>query len=471
MSEKQETAALIDSKVPEGSAKKSFLSSVTVEPALALTAFGYGSALLFTTNLLIDKICSLQFGYSDEVCSQLDSGKYTQQQDNVQRVANLYNVYKQVIEYIPALFAVLLLGAWSDRRGRRLPVILPVAGQLLMGLGLTANSYWMSLSPPFILLSFVPVGLTGAITGMFLGAFAYVSVSSGQKSRTSRVSIVGVIMLLCLPLGQAVATYLFAVGGYVLVFGLQTGLSAVSVVYLLLRLENRPEGSDAPESEGSVCEVLSPANLKETLMVVFRSREGKTRGHIIGNIVICSLVLFTYGLISYDFLFTRKQFSWDINTFTVWSIVDTPLSAVGILVIMPLLSYRFGVSDGALGFGGGVFMIFTYVIRATAPFPWVFYVASVVGIPRGLPSLAARSSASKLVKNSEQGAVFAVLAIAETMIPVVASSVYTSLYNATLEVFPGAIYVFTACICLVICCINVWLLTNDDRHGRYTRIP
>ncbi|XP_042860372.1 solute carrier family 46 member 3-like isoform X2 [Penaeus japonicus] len=472
MSKKQEEATpLIENNIREGSGKKSFLSKITVEPALALTAFGYGLALIFTTNLWIDKICYQQFGYSHEVCTQLDSGQYTLQQDNVQRVVNQYNVYKQLIEYIPALFAVLLLGAWSDRRGRRLPVILPVVGQFLLGLGLTANSFWWSLSPPFLLLAFIPVGLSGALTGMFMGAFAYVSVSSGQKSRTSRVSIVGVIMLLCLPLGQGVATYLYDVGGYVMVFGVQSGLSAISVVYLLLRLETRPDGSAAPETEGSVCEVLSPAYLKQTLMVVFRSREGKTRSHIIGNIMISCLVLFTYGLVSYDFLFTRKRFSWDINTFTIWSMTDHPSSAIGLLVVMPLLSYRFGVQDSMLGFVGGVSMVFNYVIKATAPVSWVLYVASIAGLLRAMPGLSARSAASKLVNNNELGAVFAVLAAGETIIPVVSSSIYTCIYNATLETFPGAIYAFTAGVSLVICCLNVWLMTDDDRRGLYRQIP
>lgn len=35
------------------------------------------------------------------------------------------------------------------------------------------------------------------------------------------------------------------------------------------------------------------------------------------------------GLINYDFLYTRKRFSWDYNDFTLWSIVSMPLSSAG----------------------------------------------------------------------------------------------------------------------------------------------
>lgn len=69
--------------------------------------------------------------------------------------------------------------------------------------------------------------------------------------------------------------------------------------------------------------------------------------------------------------------------------------------------------------------------------------------------VASRAAVSKLVEKTELGAVFAVLAAAETVTPVLSSFVYTYIYNATLDTFPGTIYVAAAVGSVIICCSYV----------------
>lgn len=451
---------------------KTFLSYVTVEPALVLQAFSFGLESVFMTNLWVDKTCLIHYGFGEEVCAKLDSGTYPQQQDTVQRLVNQYNVYRHIVEYLPALGVVLLLGAWSDWRGRRLPILVPALGQLLLGLGLVANSYWWSLPPAFILLAYLPAGLTGATVGLFMGVYAYVSATSTPKARTTRMAVVGVILFLASPVGKYFGAVLYARGGYVAVFGTMVTLDFLGVLYILARLEEHPGGARAEtSSKAGVCEALSPAHLKDTLLAVWRPREGRARTHILVHIFNCCVQVFNFGLMNYDFLYTRKKFSWDYNSFTLWSIVSTPLSSVGTIVVMPLLSYYFRVEDSMLGFAGGVSSLFTYVLRATAPAPWVFYLSSVVSLLSSTVLVASRAAVSKLAETTELGAVFAVLAASEAVIPVLSSFVYTYIYNATLETFPGTIYVTAAVGSVVVCCSYTWLLTHGVSKFPYSQIP
>nr|XP_027225182.1 uncharacterized protein LOC113817350 [Penaeus vannamei] len=204
---------------------------------------------------------------------------------------------------------------------------------------------------------------------------------------------------------------------------------------------------------------------------VAASREGRARTHILVHIFNCCVQVFNFGLMNYDFLYTRKKFSWDYNSFTLWSIVSTPLSSVGTIVVMPLLSYYFRVEDSMLGFAGGVSSLFTYVLRATAPAPWVFYLSSVVSLLSSTVLVASRAAVSKLAETTELGAVFAVLAASEAVIPVLSSFVYTYIYNATLETFPGTIYVTAAVGSVVVCCSYTWLLTHGVSKFPYSQIP
>ncbi|XP_064104314.1 lysosomal proton-coupled steroid conjugate and bile acid symporter SLC46A3-like [Macrobrachium nipponense] len=455
-----------DASPSRWSSVKGFLRTITVEPALCMFFLGYGMENVFITNLWIDKICRFHFNYSDEVCRALDSGKYPEEQTNVQKTTTVYNVYAHVLQYLPAVFVVLLLGTWSDKRGRRLPIIVPFLGYFLTSLSVTAVSYFWALPPTYLLLAYLPLAFTGGLMGVYAGVYPYLTAVTTQRARTTRISILAVVILSSGTIGIASGIGAFKHFGYVGVFGSQAILIGCSIVYSLLVLKERPEddiAAESPCSEG-VLHVLSPSYLKETLLVAFKKRSGGKRGDILGHIVIMMIMVFIAGSYKYIFLYTRKKFQWDEKMFSIYAIVDTPLSALGMLTVLPYLSYRWKVEDGILGLMGGISLLFSNVMKATAPAPWVMFLASVVGMCLDQVTAASRGAVSKLVDKSEVGAVFAVLGAAEAMIPIASVAVYTYVYNATIGFFPGMIFVFTAALSLVICCIYVWIMTRQRRQ-------
>lgn len=448
------------------SSVKGFLRTITVEPALSMFFLGYGMENVFITNLWIDKICRFHFDYSEEVCRAIDSGKYPEEQMNVQKTTAVYNMYAHIAQYLPAVFVVLLLGTWSDKRGRRLPIIVPFLGYFLTSLSVTAVSYFWTLPPTYLLLAYLPLSFTGGLMGVYAGVYPYLTAVTTQRARTTRISFLAVVILGSATIGIASGIGAFKHFGYVGVFGSQATLIGCSIVYSLLVLKERPEGDVTAESpwSGGVLHVLSPSYLKETLLVAFKRRSGGKRGDILGHIVIMMIMVFVAGSYKYIFLYTRKKFQWDEKTFSIYAIVDTPLSALGMLTILPYLSYRWKVDDCILGLMGGISMLFSNVIKATAPAPWFMYLASAVGMCLDQVTAASRGAVSKLVDTSEAGAVFAVLGAAEAMIPIASVAVYTNVYNATIGFFPGMIFVFTAALSIVICCIYVWIMTRPRRQ-------
>lgn len=274
----------------------SYLSTITVEPTLFLHCLSYGVEGIFKTNLFIDKTCSIQLNYSDEVCKNLDSGKYNQQQDTVQQYTTKYNLYCTWIEYLPAVFVIVLLGAWSDTRGRRLPLLLPSVGFALKALGFALNAYWWSLQPYYILLSFIPYGLSGSMMAVFMGAYAYIGEDSSHRSRTTRLSFAGVMMYLSMPIGHGMGAFLFSHGGYVVVFGVEFILAVGSVIYVLIRFSGGPPSTRARESELEQQESgLWLSRVKQTLKVVLKKRERRGRAQILGHIACMSIYVATFG--------------------------------------------------------------------------------------------------------------------------------------------------------------------------------
>ncbi|XP_037781659.1 uncharacterized protein LOC119578020 [Penaeus monodon] len=119
-----------------------FFSSITVEPALLLYMLAYGLCFVYTTQMWVEKICYFHFHYDEEICKNLDTGMYPEEQGAVHRMTTRYNVHNHLIEYLPAALIVLVLGALSDNRDRRLPIIIPMVGIAIMKLGLAAKAYW-----------------------------------------------------------------------------------------------------------------------------------------------------------------------------------------------------------------------------------------------------------------------------------------------------------------------------------------
>lgn len=436
-----------------------FFSSITVEPALLLYMLAYGLCFVYTTQMWVEKICYFHFHYDEEICKNLDTGMYPEEQGAVHRMTTRYNVHNHLIEYLPAALIVLVLGALSDNRDRRLPIIIPMVGIAIMKLGLAANAYWWTLPPDYILLAYIPVGLTGAAMTIFMGGYAYVAVASGQRARTSRISMIGLVSVLGATVGQLLGLLVYARWGYVGVFLVGALLLGVAAVYGLARLEKKPGAGDEVElrQDRSIREILSLIQLKETLLTPFRRRRDQGRRHVIGHIIAILLFISTYGSLNYNFLYTRIRFSWDYKNFTRWSITDTCLLSLGPLVVVPVMSYLWQMEDSLIGFLGAVSLLFGSVLRGTAYADWILYLASVIGLGQGLIIMASRGAISKTVNEEETAKIFAVLGAFETGVPVLSAFVYTAIYNSSLETFPGAIYTFTALIAVVICCLYVSL--------------
>nr|XP_053642888.1 solute carrier family 46 member 3-like [Cherax quadricarinatus]XP_053642889.1 solute carrier family 46 member 3-like [Cherax quadricarinatus] len=462
-----ETSPLLKSRAAE--TPKSYrsklaetLGEVTVEPAILLHSIAYAADQVYLTNIKIDKICLNQFNYSAEICESLDTGNYTLQQDQVQRVAADYNVYCHWAEYLPAIISMVILGAWGDTRGRRLPVVLPFIGSLFSSLCVFANVYWWTLPTPFIILALIPLGVAGGNLGLSMNTCAYLSTMSKKRSRTFRLSSTEWIKMGCYPLGIYVSMLLFGYGGYLAVFSFEILLYFIAGVYLIVRLKEPPstreQGSQAKIT--NIGQVLSPSRLKRTFTVICRPRESGGRTTLIFQSVILLFLVFMLGAKNYFYLYTRKKFDWNYQDYSDWTVVDYLVKAIGVLLVVPTLSYYCRVEDNMLIFIGGVSAMFYYVMFGTAPVAWVLYLASAVSMCVTIPVAASKGAISKVVSMDELGSMFSLLAVTQCIMLLIAPSLYTFIYNLTLEFFPGTLFLMMAGVAAEVCCISVWMLTH-----------
>jgi MFS transporter, PCFT/HCP family, solute carrier family 46, member 3 len=116
------------------------------------------------------------------------------------------NIGGHVIPIILALF----LGAWSDKRGRKIPLILGLIGKLYYSLMIVVNANNPDWSLEMIIYTAqIPSAFTGADIAIFACAFAYISDVSTVEDRTIRITILDVCYLATIPIGVALGELIF----------------------------------------------------------------------------------------------------------------------------------------------------------------------------------------------------------------------------------------------------------------------
>ncbi|KAK4305057.1 hypothetical protein Pmani_023047 [Petrolisthes manimaculis] len=424
---------------------------------------GSGVGSVLEERLWIEKTCLFHFHYSEEVCKNLSGGQHPQEQLDVHRQMALYHLYQKLITHVPSIPVVLLLGTWSDLRGRRMPIVLTLLSFTLGSLGVVANSWWWTLPPEYLLLCNLPVGLSGGHAAFVMAYNAYLSTATGNKERTTRFSLIMVVLSVGMSVGKAVSLLLFQHGGYITVFATQTVLTATAVLYCLAFLKERPGDTQLhqqPSSSTTTTTLGVWPTLKRSVSVMLRHREDGVKRRVLVHAMILWFLLYSVGSWAYGFLYTIKKFNWDYNTYTSWGLMEGMGVLFGQMVVLPVLSLRCGAEDALLGFIGTVSMIFSYTLIATAPQPWVLYIASVVGCCNEMVGCSSRSALSKLVPKEEQGALFAVMACGKTVIPILSSLTFSTLYRASVSSFPGAGFAVTAAAGVVLAGLQVCLLTT-----------
>ena len=125
-------------------------------------------------NLYLRKTCLVNFHLNETECSSTSNDNHTQIEsdhlDDIQRYVSILNIYGSLIENIPSIILVLYLGPWSERNGRKMPMMCPLVGQMLSIALYLANYFFESWPAEFLLLASIPSGLFGGATIMLMSA-------------------------------------------------------------------------------------------------------------------------------------------------------------------------------------------------------------------------------------------------------------------------------------------------------------
>ncbi|KAI1280613.1 Solute carrier family 46 member 3 [Halotydeus destructor] len=210
-------------------------------------------------------------------------------------------------------------------------------------------------------------------------------------------------------------------------------------------------------------------NVRTMIQVLTKHRQGKDRTVLWVMVLGHSLIFLGYmGGSAVCYQFTQKAFSW---SFEKYNNVNATTSSLGILSTMaaiPLFIKYFKFRDLTMVITGTLSVFLTMTLRGTLLTEMGFYVAYFIGTLTPVAMIASRSFLSKLVTQDEGGTVFAILSCLEAVVPLIATSLFTGIFNDTIDTMPGLVYQCAGAL-LVIPLIGYLWVDHHYRVDDYSR--
>ncbi|KAJ8732266.1 hypothetical protein PYW08_014996 [Mythimna loreyi] len=450
--------------------------NVSVEPIVLCYVIPAMLTTLAIQNLNLEKACRINLNYSTEVCDALNSRQtenYTLEEEEVQKVTASVTLWKNIVQTVFPVIIMLFVGAWSDKTGKRKAIImLPIVGEVLSCLGLILNTYFFSL--PIQVLAFAEVIFAAIVGGGYtnsIGVYSYIGDITNDEDRTFRMGLVTTCSYIGYPIGSALSGVLFAWMGYYGVFAVALAFHLFNLIYgytYLKEPRQRAEKKIEIKKHEKKCflrEFFDVSLVSDTFMVAFRKGPGNRR------LLICLLLIVMcviYGPMSGEgtimYLFTRYKFHWDDVQYSMWSTYVIVTNMAGTFFSVTLFSNYMKLDDALLGLISNMSKICAAFVYAFASTTWQIYLAPAIDMLSGISFIAIQSISTKLVDGEEFGKLNSLFGLVEATVPLIYGPLYSRVYMATINIFPGTVYILGASLTLPAFAIFGWLYYQHKKE-------
>jgi hypothetical protein len=121
----------------------------------------------------------------------------------LQMTVSEFHQWNDIAGHVVPIILAMFYGNWSDRRGRKLPLILGLTGKFIYSFMIVVNSMMDTWHLNMVVYTAtLPMSILGGDVAIFGSCFAYISDVCSVQQRTLRITILDVIYLSTMPLGR-----------------------------------------------------------------------------------------------------------------------------------------------------------------------------------------------------------------------------------------------------------------------------
>ncbi|KAI5705051.1 hypothetical protein M8J75_011438 [Diaphorina citri] len=390
-------------------------------------------------NLLLTKVC-LASNLTNADCYPPSPSV----EEQLQPIVADIQMFRTLLECAFPAFLSFFLGPWSDVNGRKPIILCSVFGIFVSNLTWVLVTYIPDLPPIAVLITSVPIALSGGLTTFYLGSFCYISDVTSIESRAMRMGLLQVANFAGLVVGNLGSGPLNNRLGYHGVFMVSTGLTFLALVYAAFAVRESIYVNENRKRNVFDCELVA-----DMLATCCKKRPYYVRASIFLIIIsVCTFLTSLNGESSVLYLGLRERFHWQLEDYTQFNVFSIGVISVGTFFGI-WLSSLLKIPDMLSALIVLLIKFPTIILCATAKEGHLFYVAAAINLFGCCMGPLIRSQLSKMIPNQDLGKVFALTASAESLTPLAAAPLYTYVYKHTITFLPGAVFYLSAALNLV----------------------
>lgn len=247
---------------------KRIQSCITIEPICFLYYLSTGLERPTTNGLWYQKVCMIM--YNDEwTCENINTNETLEDwEDELQKVNSKWNFYDDICKSAPAmLLTFFIYGSISDQISRKLPIALPLIGNILIFIIRIFAAAYIRSSGGFMLLASLIEGLSGGVSTLYMAVMSYLSDVSSVKSRTFRISIAYGVGNVGWVIASSLSGIVFENTGYTTVYLISISLNVIAIIYLIFGFPDvRHNQDETDEVDKKAMKKIEESGKSETLI-------------------------------------------------------------------------------------------------------------------------------------------------------------------------------------------------------------
>ncbi|XP_075052901.1 proton-coupled folate transporter [Mixophyes fleayi] len=418
--------------------RRCYPARVTVEPVLFLAMFSMALQGPLTTQYLWGRL-SADLGYNGsriEGCTNHTNPL----EKEVESLTSHWSLYLNLSGLLVGLFSVMLLGPWSDHVGRRPVLLLPFVG-LTLQVAIYLVVMYQKLHVGYLLLGRVIGGITGDFNMVLAGCFAYIADVTDRPSRTFRVAILEACLGIAGMIASLIGGHWRKKQGYINPFWLAFAVNIFAFFYVYFCVKESVK--DKKPSR-----LFTTKHYKSIFHLFALPGENQRRSKLF-LYSLAFLLVVTVHMGAKDLLVIYElgfPLCWDSDLIGYGSAAEhlTYLSSLAGLRLFQLCLADTWVAE--MGFLSNISGLVVFSLASSTSIMFTGYGLRFFTMAT-TPVI--RSKLSKLVDEGEQGALFSVVACVEGVSFILATSIFNSLYPATLYFMKGFAFLFGAVVLLI----------------------
>lgn len=418
----------------------------------------------------IQKACLVHLNKSAAVCGNLSM--YQETKKEVQIVTAKFHQWRTIFGQLVPILLTLFIGAWSDKWGRKLFLLVGLCGKLYFSAMMTLNAVYMHWPlENIIFTAIIPSSITGTDVAIFSSCYSYITDISSAKTRLARVSLLEGCYLWSIPIGITIGSSLFynvVNRNFAIMWAINSSLLLIAFVEGCITLQFTTSPHHKSIKDVPFCDFCKDIFRLEYLFATFRIFHKVSadvlfnRRNVVLLFIAMGMYVFQRDEKAYLYMYTQLKFDWGISEFSFYKTMASVNFAVCMLFMSQVINRYFKVNDYLIMIIGTLAHISARVWYFCAQQTSFMYVgAAVCGLgPVVAPAI--RSRLSKETEKQYHGRVFALLSIADNGMLLVSGICYSQIYRNTIEIGPMFL-LLTIGTQIGVCCIAVFLNCNKPR--------